>query len=133
VWPDFVYGRREYVLDDGVEDEVRGEKLPVGPSSYQELNQYGMSRLASSPLLNFIDTSDSLISRGAYWLLARETGCMWNPHYRRFGDWEMFTRAVFYGGWRGKAVDHIVQRYHWTGTNLQIVRPPNETPVKTRG
>ena len=133
-WPDFVYGRREYVLDEGAPTHARsGEKLYVGESPLQEMNEFAMKRLASSPLNDFIDTSDTLITRGAFWMLAQSTGFMWNTDYRRFGDWELFTRGVFYGGWRGKAVDRVVQRYHWTGSNLQLTRPVNETPVQRRG
>lgn len=133
VWPDFVYGRREYVRDENAPEAINGELLPVGPSSFQPFNEEALRRLAASPLHNFIDTSDALITKGAFWMLGMQTGCMWNPDYRRFGDWELFARATHFAGWRGKAVDRVVQRYHWTGENLQLTRPANETPVQKRG
>lgn len=129
VWPEFVYGRRLYVADDGTPDNLK--KL-VGESPFTPITEDTMRGLAASPLNNFIDTSDTLISRGALWLLHETTGTMWNENSRRFGDWELFTRALFYGGWRGKPIDKVVQVYHWHGGNLQHTRPVNEIPTMQR-
>jgi len=132
VWPDFVYGRREYVLDDptlcGPSDMV----LPTGPSVFHPLNEDNLKRLAAGPQHNFIDTSEILFSKGGLYMLAHSTGTVWNESLRRFGDWELVARALFYGGLRGKGVDKVVQRYHWTGNNLQLTRPANEAPVMRR-
>lgn len=125
-WPDFVYGRRLYVADDDAPDNL---KASVGESPLILINENTMAGLATSPMNNFIDTSDTLITRGAMWMLHANTGMMWNERLRRFGDWELFTRALFYGGWRGKAVDRVVQVYHWHGGNLQHTRPARETPT----
>jgi hypothetical protein len=42
------------------------------------------------------------------------------------------TRAAFFAGWRGKAVDEVVSIYHWTGDNVQLTRAANETPDKKK-
>lgn len=128
VWPDFTYGRREYVLDSPPEE---GLKLPEGPSPFIPFDHTAAARLAS-PSTNFIDTSDALIAKGALWRLFVSTGSMWNEKLRRFGDWELFARGVVYGGWRGIGVNRIVQRYHWHGANLQLTRPLAETPELQR-
>ena len=125
IWPDFVYGRRLYI--DEREDKS-GKKLMTGPSQFVEWNQAAEERLGSSAANNFIDTSDTLISRGAFWRLQMATDMMWNETMRRFGDYEMITRGVFFAGWRGKAINHIVQNYYWHGENLQLTRPANEVP-----
>lgn len=123
-WPDFVYGRREYI-------DEREDKTPevyTGESPFIPFDQTAAKRLANGPMLNFIDTSDALITKGALWRLQMATDMMWNEGYRRFGDWELFARAVHFAGWRGKAVDRIVQRYYWHGENLQLTRPIHESP-----
>lgn len=125
-WPDFVYGRRLYVADGDAPAELQDK---VGQSPLVPITQATLEGLAQSPLNNFIDTSDTLISRGAMWMLHEKTGMMWNEGKRRFGDWELFTRALFYAGWRGKPVMDVVQVYHWHGGNLQHTRPAHETPV----
>ena len=136
VWPDVVYGRREYVLDEGAPpDDKNGNPLFIGPSGLVKWDIDAKRRMAQSAMLNFIDTSDALISKGAFWWLVEHTQSMWNTSYRRFGDWELFCRAshldVLLGvvSWKFKEVDSIVQKYHWTGKNLQLTRPLHETPV----
>lgn len=124
VWPDFTYGRRTYVRDEGAPDDV-----VVGDSPLVEWTEQSVQRLGAAARFNFIDTSDVMIARGALWRLHVTTGSMWNESMRRFGDWELMTRGAYYSGWRGKAVDRIVNIYHWTGTNLQLTRPVNETPI----
>jgi len=137
VWPDFTYGRRDYVLDEGCAEKVTlpgGAEitLPTGETSLIPWVQETVQHLGRSASNNFIDTSDFMTSRGAFWRLYMMTEKMWNEKLRRFGDWELIARAAFFAGWRGKAVDEVVQRYHWTGVNLQITRPPQEVPQKER-
>jgi len=133
VWPDVVYGRREYVIDDGAPlKSPQGDTLPFGPTQFVPFDR---DRLAAGVQYNFIDTGDFLVSKGAMWWLHEHTGSMWSPAYRRFGDYELLTRAAHLDKlvqatpWRFKGIDSIVSRYHWTGRNLQLTRPPNETPV----
>jgi hypothetical protein len=128
VWPDFVYGRRLYVKDEGCDSDVT-----VGESPLVEFDERRVLEMAEDPLKNFIDTSDFLVGKGCLWRLHVQTGAMWNENMRRFGDWELMARACNYGGWRGKAVDKIVQTYHWTGDNMQLVRPATEIPQQVRG
>lgn len=128
VWDDVAYGRREYIIDPGA---IVPSTLTEGPSTF---TPHDPTRLAQSCYLNYIDTSDFLISRGALWYLYEHTGWMWNETYRRFADWELVTRAanldqlVGIAPLRFKAIDSIVTRYHWTGENLQLKRPLHETP-----
>jgi hypothetical protein len=76
VWPDIVYGRREYVADAPGLVDGNGNPLYTGPSEFQDTNEFGMKRLAASPILNFIDTSDTLITRGGlYWLMHTTSHC----------------------------------------------------------
>lgn len=123
VWPDFVYGRRLYVKDAGCERDVS-----EGASPFVEPTQERVLEMAQTPMANFIDTGDFLVARGAMWRLQLATGKMWNEDLRRFGDWELLVRGMCYSGWRPKAVDSIVQTYHWTGANLQLTRPFHEAP-----
>ena len=132
VWPDAVYGRREYVRDEGApETAPNGAPLYVGESP---LIEHDPRILALGPMLNYIDTGDMLISRGAFWWAHEWTGMMWNTNRRRFGDWELVTRMSMLNELehvapvKFRAVDAIVQRYHWTGSNLQLTRPLVETP-----
>ena len=128
-WPDFVYGRREYVIDEGCAKEGSdGRLLPVGESQLQEMDELGRARLAQSPMANFIDTSDFIIGQGLFYYLAYNTGMLWNEGQRRFGDWELMTRGVHHSGWKGKALDKVVQVYHWNDENVSLNRGYNETP-----
>jgi len=138
VWPDFAYGRRKYVIAFKDEGEAEATvKLPEGheitlnerESPYMEWNQENLQHLAQ-PMTNFIDTSDFMIARGALWRTSLATGMLWNESKRRFGDWEFIARMVFFAGIRGKAVDEVVQVYHWTGDNMQLTRPVNGSPDK---
>jgi len=134
VWPDFSYGRRRYTIDEGCPKKVTlpgGNEIDLveGKSQYVEWTEENMAVLGSSATRNFVDTSDFMTSRGAFWRLQTATGKMWDEGYRRFGDWELIARAAFFAGWRGKAVDEIVQIYHWTGDNMQLTRSPNEVPT----
>lgn len=133
IWPDVVYGRRNYILDSEFTDSNR---LKTGPSDFVE---FDAERLAQGPHANFIDTSDALIARGAFWWLYHNTEMFWNESYRRFGDWELFCRManmdklVAAASPRFKAVDAIVTNYHWHGENLQLTRPAIETPFAVSG
>ena len=100
VWPDFVYGRRLYV-DDRSDEAKALRPLYTGESPFVPFTDVSKERLASGATNNFIDTSDALIARGAMWRLQMATEMMWNEKIRRFGDWELFTRAVHFSGWRG--------------------------------
>lgn len=124
-WPDFTYGRREYVHDEGAPSG-----LCVGPSPHRPFEE--SVALLQNATTNFIDTSDALFAKGALWRAELATGHIWNEGLRRFGDWELVTRGVYFAGWRGKAVDAIVQRYHWHTENLQHTRPLNEVPSFNR-
>jgi glycosyltransferase involved in cell wall biosynthesis len=123
-WPDLVYGRREYIIEDGCDNE----KLAQGPSPLVEFTDEAVEAMGKSPMYNFIDTSDALIAKGAIWRMFLATGSMWNEELRRFGDWEFFLRGIAFSGWRGKAVDEVVQKYYWHGENLQLTRPAQESP-----
>lgn len=127
-WPDFTYGRREYVD----EREVKPEKLCEGPSMFVPFTEDATKRLSAGPMYNFIDTSDVLFARGALWRLQLTTEQMWNEEYRRFADWELLTRGIFFCGWRGKAVDEVVQKYYWHGGNIQLTRKARETPKRMK-
>lgn len=138
VWPDFAYGRRKYVIDEGCPRKLtlpgQSEEIELeeGESPLVEWSQKSLSMLGASAMNNFVDTSDFMASRGAFWRLHLTTDMMWNEKWRRFGDWEVITRAAFFAGWVGKAVDEVVQTYHWTGDNIQLTRPAKETPEPER-
>jgi glycosyltransferase involved in cell wall biosynthesis len=126
-WPDFTYGRREYRFANG----YTSDKLRTGPSPFVPFEKEALERMSASPMANFIDTSDVLIAKGAIWRMHLATGKMWNEELRRFGDWEFFSRGIFFSGWRGKAVDKVVQYYYWHGENIQLTRPAKEVPTGT--
>lgn len=134
VWPDFTYARRRYINDTTSPTITTGEDkeitLPEGDSPFVKFTDANLSALWSSPMGNFVDTSDFMASRGMFWRLQVETGWMWNEGYRRFGDWELIARATGLVGCRGKAVDAVLTEYHWHGDNVQLTRPVNETPGK---
>lgn len=128
IWPDLVYGRRLYVIDPGAD-------VPKGVwEGESTLVEHDPKRLAESASLNYIDTGDFIISRGAFWYLYECSGMFWNETMRRFGDWELVCRAAnmekLFGAasLRFKNVDAVVNIYHWTGKNLQLTRPVHETP-----
>lgn len=119
-WPHFVYSRREYV-DEREPSEKARHRLVTGPNPLTEWNEESISQLLASPQGNFIDTGDFLIGVGTMYELAERTGYIWNSQSRRFGDWDLVGRLAK-AGFRGRAVDQITHRYHWTGTNLQLTR-----------
>lgn len=128
VWPDLVYGRRKYVRDPGSPTSHQGVELCVGESPYVPWTDDAAKRLAYNAAYNFIDTGDFLVSRGALWMMQQRTDMMWNESLRRFADYELVGRGILMCGWKPKAIDAIVQTYHWTGTNIQLTRPNNELP-----
>lgn len=136
-WAEGAYGRREYVRDPGA-PEVTEDGIPLlaGTSPFVEFDP---ERLATGCVYNYIDSSDFILARGAYWWLYEHTQMFWNEKYRRFGDWELITRATNLDkltnqrSIRLKAVDVVVSRYHWHETNLQHTRPLHETPVARSG
>jgi glycosyltransferase involved in cell wall biosynthesis len=133
VWPDFTYARRHYMRDEGVEVKATlpGGKevdLPEGDSPFVEWTPMNFYMMSTSPLAGFVDSSDFMTSRGAFWRLHLATDRRWNEALRRFGDWEVIVRGAGLAGWRGKAVDKVLTNYFWTGKNLQLTRPATETP-----
>lgn len=133
IWADGTYGRRLYVRDPGAPEAAKdGTPLLEGESP---LVEWDADRLAAGCLYNYVDSSDFILARGAYWWLYEHTQMMWNERSRRFGDWEMITRAanldklVKQRPVKLKPVDMVVSRYHWHATNLQHTRPVHEVPV----
>lgn len=122
-FPHFTYSRINYVLDPGAK-----EGLPQGYSPMVWWKPETVKSLMSGPYKNFIDSSAFLIDRSRMFLLANQTGAMWNPEVRRFGDWELIYRLAATNSW-GLGVDNPSLIYHWTGKNLQLIRPPDETSV----
>lgn len=131
VWPDVVYGRRLYKCDEGFTPPNDG-RIWSGESTFVEHNP---DILAASPSFNYIDGGDALIARGVFWWLEEHTGMMWNERWRRFGDWELFCRMANLDKLVGatpprfKAIDKVVQVYHWHGANIQLTRGITESPV----
>lgn len=136
IWPDFTYGRRKYVIDEGCETTVKlpgGQEITLNEKESPFIQFTAeTAQMLGTPSTNFIDTSDFMIAKGALWRTYMATGMMWNEGKRRFGDWELIARMVFFAGIRGKGVDEVVQTYHWTGDNMQLTRSPNEEPKKER-
>jgi len=128
VWPDFVYGQREYVIDEGCPRVKNGVELVEGPSGVVPWGEDAIARIGSNAMNNFLDKADILVSRGAMWMLQAFTGICWHEGWRRFGDWECYCRGIYFAGWRGKHMDYVVQRYHWTGSNIQLNRPASDSP-----
>ena len=123
-WPHFVYSRREYVKDE----DCDREGVPLGPSPLIEWNKETVSAMVQSPMANFVDTGDMLISVGALYHLSNATGVVWDPNVRRFGDWDLVQRMAR-AGMRGRAVDQVTNIYHWTGRNLQLTRWASEVDI----
>lgn len=122
-WPQFAYSRIHYVRDEGAPEH---ESCPDDyDSPLIPWAQPWLSGLIKSPLGNFVDSSAFMVSRGAMYRLADETGKLWNQEYQRFGDWELMTRFIACK-FRGRAVDKPTLIYHWTGNNLQLQRAADE-------
>ena len=102
-WPDFTYGRRKYIIDNTCGAKVTlpgGQEIELGErdSPFIPWEEKYVQVLFENALNNFIDTSDFMASRGAFWRLQMATGSMWNESYRRFGDWELIARAAAFSG-----------------------------------
>ena len=131
VWPDFVYGRIRYLIESGSKTVANYRTLAIGPSGHQPWDEVALFRLKTGPSCNFIDTSSFMASKGAYWRLYLATFNMFNEGWRRYGDWELVTRGVYYAGWRGKDINEIVLDYYWgTPGQIQLTRPQNESVGK---
>lgn len=120
-WPHFVYSRREYVIDEGA-----STKLPSGPSVLIPWTPEYITKMATHPKFNFVDTGDFLIGKSTLQEVAERTGSVWNANVRRFGDWDLVKRMAQIGV-RGHAVDQITHIYHWHGLNVQLTRRTVET------
>jgi glycosyltransferase involved in cell wall biosynthesis len=126
VWPDFTYGRRRYVRDEGAPEKVGDTPLLEGESGFQPWGADAIDRLKSHPMNNFIDTSDFLVSKGALYNKIHRTGWAWNEKHRRFGDWILMVEGVCFAGWRGRGVDEVLTDYHWHSENISHSRPAHE-------
>lgn len=135
MWPDLVYGRREYVLDPGAPTKKGNLDLTkmVGPSQFTPWDSLAELRIAGNkPMYNFIDSSDFLVTKAALYRLGLKTGRIWDEMKRRFGDFYLVSDGLLAAAWRFKALDKIVQRYHITGDNVSLTRPVNEAPREVR-
>lgn len=131
-WPDFVYGRRYYKIDEGYTPD-KTLNIREGELKFIQWTPESQAMLDEGPTYNFIDSSDLLIGKGALWRCFLATGKMWNEELRRFADWELIVRGSRFSGWRGRGVDKTLSIYHWHGKNIQITRPVNETPKQQVG
>lgn len=113
---DMVYGTRAYVNDAGHEGNVTGIGL-IGP--------FNAKTIAAG---NFIDTSDMLHSKGAYYRLATIDGKGWDEDLMRFGDWNFVYRWAL-SGLSARPVYQVLTDYYWHGGNLQLTRKPDASPI----
>lgn len=131
MWPDLVYGRREYVLDPGAPTKKGNLDLTkmVGPSQFTPWDSLAELRIAGNkPTYNFIDSSDFLVTKAALYRLGIAAGRVWDETKRRFGDFYLVSDGLLAAQWRFKALDKVVQRYHITGSNVSLNRDVNEAP-----
>jgi len=131
MWPDVVYGRRRYVVDNGAPEMFGEIKLSdlVGDSPFVPWDELAQIRLmGNKPMYNFIDSSEFLITKAALYRLGSLAGRMWNDDARRFGDFWLMSDGYMAAGWRFKPLDKIVQIYHITGDNVSLTRPNQERP-----
>jgi len=119
---DMVYGMREYKAMEGYDPIHLGKKLSLGPSP---IFPFEVERLEQG---NFIDTSDIMHTKGAYYLLASKTECGWDEEMRRFADWNFVYRWAKVG-LSAAPVYRILTEYWWHGQNLQLTRPVMEQPL----
>lgn len=115
---DMVYCTRAYKKDEGFESEMDliGVGL-IGPFNAQAIKAG-----------NFIDTSDILHSKGAYYRLATLDGKGWDEDLMRFGDWNFVYRWAMVG-LSARPVYQVLTDYYWHGENLQLMRKPDASPV----
>jgi glycosyltransferase involved in cell wall biosynthesis len=134
-WPDLIYGRRRYVLDEGA-PEKKGDidlKALTGDSVFVPWDALAHVRIAGNqPMFNFIDSSDFLVAKGAMYRLGQKMGHIWNDSKRRFGDFYLVSDGLLAGDWRFKGLDKVVQIYHITGDNVSLTRPIEEMPHEVK-
>lgn len=134
-WPDLVYGRRHYVLDEGcptTHNDIDLTKM-TGDSPFVPWDEVALVRIAGNqPMFNFIDSSDFLVTKGALYRLGQKAGRIWDDSKRRFGDFYLVSDGLHLGEWRFKALDKIVQTYHLTGDNVSLTRPVQEIPHEVK-
>lgn len=102
--------------------EMSGGAYPEGDGDGVE---WDPNRLA---VMNYIDTSCMLHSKGAFWRLVRETDYGWDESLRRFGDWNFVWRWSIVGN-NAKLVDAVTVNYNVHPGSLQMSRPLMEVPV----
>ena len=132
-WPDIVYGRRTYVVDEGAPEYHKDLKVAdmAGDSPFVPWDAVAHVRLAGNqPNYNFIDSSDFLAAKGALYRLGLRMGHIWDDSRRRYGDFYLMSDGLLAADWRFKGIDKIVQRYHIDGSNLQLLRSPSEVPTE---
>lgn len=122
---DMVYGMREYKAQDGFEPVLKGEKLMMGIAP---TFPFDAERLEQG---NYIDTSDIMHSKGAYYLLCAQSGCGWDEEMHRFADWNFVYRWAKIG-LSAAPVYRVLTEYWWHGQNLQLTRPVMSQPVCVR-
>ena len=137
MWPDIVYGRRRYIIDDGcpvaTKDGINLRDL-AGDSPYTPWDDMAMVRIAGNmPAFNLIDSSEFLVAKGALYRLGIKAGHIWDDSRRRFGDFYLVSDGLHYANWRFKGIDKIVQLYHLTGDNISLTRPAYEVPREVQG
>lgn len=122
---DMAYGMREYHAAEGFNPLHKGQKLHMGIAPTFPLNS---ERLEQG---NYIDTSDIMHSKGAYYVLCSHTGCGWDEEMRRFADWNFVYRWAKIG-LSASPVYRVLTEYWWHGQNLQLTRPVMSQPVCAR-
>lgn len=119
---DMVYGMREYKAAPDYEPIHQGKKLQLGIAP---TFPFDAERLETG---NFIDTSDIMHTKGAYYILASKTECGWDEEMRRFADWNFVYRWAKIG-LSAAPVYRVLTEYWWHGQNLQLTRPVIEQPL----
>lgn len=115
---DMVYCTRNYVMEPGYESDMKLEGVGlIGPFSAEAIKRG-----------NFIDTSDILHAKGAYYRLAVIDGKGWDEDLMRFGDWNFVYRWAL-AGLSARPVYQVLTDYYWHGENLQLVRKPDASPI----
>jgi len=128
---DMVYGRRCVHIDD---------------ETLKKLNDHSLQRVQDIPgtpwqpeilqQQNFVDTSEMLQSKGAFYRMMRwqeenlpdieSRG--WDTKARRFADWILMSTWASCGN-NAKLVDEVTLDYYLHTGSLQVTRPSIEVPV----
>ena len=95
---------------------------------YIPFNHITANLVLNSPMLNFV-SCHTVWSKAA--VLTHLGPKPWNENIRRFGDWDLYNRAIR-SGLRLKGTWRRTYKYMWHGKNLQTVRPLNESGVDAR-